>query len=138
MRCQCPTCGSEIERELPLVCLESNTISYRNRTIRVNATEAELAYVIVENWPRTVRHSELAMRIYGIGGPERVAENIRTQLCRLRQKIKRIGLGIASVYCVGYSLYLHSSMRQEPIAHRLFTHRSQLKSHEVQTRRKAA
>lgn len=91
---QCPCCGSKVNRETPIVDLNTNSISF-NGVVKLTPAEAEIASVMAEGFERFVKTSRLISAVYGLGNePDSAARVISVHLCRMRIKLARIGLRI--------------------------------------------
>lgn len=110
---KCPCCGSENEREIPLVDLTYNTIAFPDgRTVQVHRTKiAELAFILARKAGSLVRLPELYNGLWGINEASRADHVLPTYVARLRQVLKDSGWEILNVRHQGY-IMMPSSERQ--------------------------
>lgn len=113
MKTPCPCCGAETDTALPLVDLNSNTVAWRGRTIRVPGRVAEIVHVLVEIHPRFADADFLRARIWGPNN-EVTIKNLSVALSKTRAAMKPLGFSIDTVMSRGW--------RIEPLAS--VTHKS--------------
>lgn len=100
----CPTCGQPVADSRVMVCLDTNRISYGEDIVQLSATEAEIARVLSDAYPKTIPMTKLISGVYGIGASETAANTIHVKLTHLRRKLRAIGIGIGNVQRTGYRL----------------------------------
>lgn len=102
---KCPCCGQSVEFGGILLSLDTNSISYKGKTVRLHATEAEIACVLVERAPIVARREFIVTRVWGVNERETTArKNLDVQIMNLRRKVAPIGLNIKTIRSVGYQL----------------------------------
>lgn len=103
----CPTCGQDVPGERVLVTLDSNTITYKDKSVRVSSKPADVASVLAAAMPRAVGYEHIIKGVYGhIDQPDTVMKCIQVWICRggLRRDLKSLGLSIETVYGRSYRM----------------------------------
>lgn len=101
----CPTCGQVVTSRHPvLVSLETNTLAYRGRAVRMSPTMAEIAWVLAQRMPNPVARTHIIERVWGLGEPADALNNVYQHVYDLRRRITPLGLGIKSVRSIGYRM----------------------------------
>lgn len=101
----CPCCGRPYDKSLG-VDLGSNLLYCAGAVVQLTATEAEIAHMLVERFPRTVSVESLIWGIYGPGEQKHKNTDaiIKVMVCKLRKKVAPVGLAIKVGYTRGYRL----------------------------------
>lgn len=99
----CPCCGARATSEL-LVDLDTNQIAYKGQFIRVPAKCAELAYVLVQRYPRTVSFGALISKMWEEHEPVDSKNALRIYTCLLRRSLAKIDMDVVAIRNVGYRL----------------------------------
>lgn len=100
----CPCCGTKVERDKPLVDLNSNTVSFHGAA-RVTPLTAEMIFVLAKDFERFVPLERIVTRVYGgRDDVETPANIIRVMRSRAKHALAEAGLKIESQYGVGYRL----------------------------------
>jgi DNA-binding winged helix-turn-helix (wHTH) protein len=90
----CPVCGGEIDGDRVIVSLDTNTLTFRGRTVHIPQLKAEIMIVIAAARPHAISSSEIIRRVWGASGGD---ENLlATHMWRLRQMLPP-GLAIATI-----------------------------------------
>jgi DNA-binding response OmpR family regulator len=101
----CPCCGSRCESRLPIVDLNTNIVSFGERTIRAHPRAIEILYAMERKHPGTTSLDDLRYMVWT--GDEYVSDNnIRTWVWHARNAAESVGFQITTVHGVGYRLGL--------------------------------
>ncbi len=102
----CPCCGQSLAmRQMPEVDLDTNTLLYDTSAIHLTPSEAEILTVLLRQMPSVVSHERLRMGVYGTqDGPEDEHGCLTVFVCRLRQRLKPVGLKIVNHSGEGFNL----------------------------------
>lgn len=103
--CKCPTCGADYVSDRPRVDLGRNVFICSAGVARLRPQVAEIASMLVEHYPDTVRAERLLHGLYGWqDGPEYPDVALRVCVSQLRSAIASLGWGVKSVHAVGWTL----------------------------------
>lgn len=106
----CPCCGRAFDFEKVAVCLDTNSVSFRDKTIFLSPRLAEMMAVFVESAP-TVRRTYLFSRVWG--DLSEVNDDIVDVLIfKLRRSLAPLGLSIETIVGVGWRLIGNSKRRR--------------------------
>jgi len=92
---QCPCCGQPIPVSNDvIVSLDTNTITVRGASLRLQPREAEILHVLASRMPSPVRRAAIVAVVWGLTEREMTAKNIDTYVSNLRRKLMPIDLAI--------------------------------------------
>lgn len=92
----CPTCGSTVTKEAPiLVDLNDNSASNGRERVRLTPREAEIVHTLARTYPARITPERLFDKVYGLR-TEDVPElrSIYVQINYVRKKLAALGIGI--------------------------------------------
>jgi DNA-binding response OmpR family regulator len=93
---KCPCCGQPIPVSSDvIVSLNTNSITLRGVTMRLEPREAEVLYVLAERMPAPLTRETIVAKVWGLSDSEAPAKNVDVHVCKLRQKLGRLGLTIS-------------------------------------------
>ncbi len=100
---KCPCCGQLIPvSDDVFVSLDTNSITVRGVSLRLQPREAEILHVLAGRMPAPVRRGVITSRVWCVGEREMSAKNVDVHICRLRRKLAPLGLSIRThVHGVG-------------------------------------
>lgn len=103
MRERCPTCGGPMASDKITVCLKQNAITHRGHTVRLTALQAELAHMLAREAPKAVPQERIRIGLWGTqDGPANETAMLSQHVCKLRKKLRTIGLTINLARGAGY------------------------------------
>lgn len=104
MNTECPCCRQRVETKLPIVDLNTNTLSFGDTHVHLSPQKAEILTVLLERFPAAVSHDTLIRRVWGITEPEKPLIILKTLKCALCRVLRKIGYDIVNTPHVGYKL----------------------------------
>ena len=105
----CPCCGQPLPTSTDLVVnLDYNTASRNGLMFGMEPQSAVLLKELANKWPTAVTHERMESATYGWTEPttDEPKKVVRVRISRLRHQLRPLGLGIVSVYGIGYRLEL--------------------------------
>jgi DNA-binding response OmpR family regulator len=94
---KCPCCGQSIPvSDEVLVSLDTNSITVRGVSVRLEPREAEVLFVLAARMPAPIRRETIVAKVWGLWDGEATAKNVDVHICKLRRKLARVGLRIAN------------------------------------------
>lgn len=103
---KCPCCGGVLDDAQPVVDLNTNTVLFADKTVRVQPQEAELLQILIDSFPGTISRDRIIQRMWGLGEPHSAANILSVRVTMLRRKIAPLGLAIRTFYNTGLKLEL--------------------------------
>ena len=103
----CPTCGHIIGPQEFMVSLETNSAAMGGTVVKLSPQEAEILSILANCAPRTARHREILLGVYGSTWSLRTineAATLKVFICELRKKIAQLDVSIETVHRTGYRL----------------------------------
>lgn len=107
----CSCCGQTILSSSFLANLETNTISYKESTVRTSPQVVEILFLLHKHYPRPVRHAELNTGLWGYNGSDEYSRRIIVLVFNARAVGKVLGFEIETIYGRGYRLILNGTPR---------------------------
>lgn len=104
MKTACPCCGNKIEQKLPLVDLNTNTISFGEHVVPLQPQIAEFTHAVVERFPGVASYDYIAASLWGIKEPGNAADVIKVQACKVRRVFRKIGFDMQTFHGRGFKL----------------------------------
>lgn len=109
---KCPCCGGEVDTDLPIVSLDTNTVAYRGQWIRSQPRIIELLHILRESYPRPVHRDAIRTGLWGYGEPPKSVENcISVFVTQARAAVQLLGLGIENIHTGRYLLTIDRMAR---------------------------
>ena len=103
----CPSCGQSLPSNDFIVDLDHNQAMRHGRTVKVTRQQTEILFTLNKAMPRVVSAEKLISAVYGAQErPIDEASVIRTQICRMRKTVARLGIDIRAELGRGYYLQL--------------------------------
>jgi DNA-binding winged helix-turn-helix (wHTH) protein len=102
----CPCCGTSIDAKIPIVDLDTNTISWRGKSVKVSAQKAELMYGLVRAYPGVLRRDAAIIALWGGCEKSDPMSHLSVLTCHLRKALEPIGLSVSAVYGIGHQLVI--------------------------------
>lgn len=100
----CPVCGSALG-EGPVTLHPARGLVVANgRFQALTGTEMRVLQELALSWPNVVPKTRLMDALYGLQGDEPGDKIIDVFICKLRRKIKPLGVAIHTHWATGYSL----------------------------------
>lgn len=100
----CPCCGSIMETKVPVVDLNTNTVSWRGKTTKLRARETEFLSILVARYPGLVTFNNFVDSVWGVNATDGVDACVTVTACNTRNKLLSSGIAVTSVYGKGYRL----------------------------------
>lgn len=102
----CPCCGQSLAtRTNPELDLDTNTLFYDDKAVRLSPSEAVILFMLIKYMPGIVNCERLYSAVYGSqDGPQSEYDGIRVWVCSIKRLVKPAGLLIQSHRERGYSL----------------------------------
>lgn len=108
----CPTCGGKISAdELIRFDAESNVIVGNGRAAVLTDTEMELMLVLKDAWPRVTSKDQILARMYSLKHEEPETKIVDVFVCKVRKKIKGLGVSIKTEWGSGLRLVYDENRR---------------------------
>lgn len=103
----CPCCGAAASLEDFFADLNSNQVSYRGKTIRLEPNVVEFLFILSMSYPSVVYRDRIIMKMYGLAEGPNANNNINVLCYKARKVGKMLGFEIATSALVGYQLRLN-------------------------------
>lgn len=105
--CVCPVCGQTAELP-PIVVLQERGMAISGgRFVTLTVKEAAFLAILVKRAPRVTTKESLMNVLYVMGSDEEPMEKIiDVYACKVRKKLRRIGVEIVTHWGAGYSIAL--------------------------------
>jgi DNA-binding winged helix-turn-helix (wHTH) protein len=115
----CPCCDQLYETNKPVaVSLDTNSLTYRGKKIRLTGRQAEFAYMLSLNMPNVVLYETIIKGFWPSGhDPLTANTSLHVYANKLRKKLGHAGLTIVAVRNRGYSLIELFPVRTERVRH---------------------
>lgn len=104
MKTACPCCGNKIEQKLPLVDLDTNTISFGDEKARLTPQLAEFAYAVIKRSPGVASYDYIAASLWGVHEPMHPMPAIKTRAWALRRVLRKFGFDMRAFHGRGFKL----------------------------------
>lgn len=99
----CPTCGQELPRSLPLrIDVEIGVAVANGRAVTLTPKEAELLALIVSTGTRVAKYEFLMEGLYLLDEPG--VEVLKVVVCKMRKKLAKADIFIETVWGKGFRL----------------------------------
>jgi DNA-binding response OmpR family regulator len=98
----CPCCGAALKPSDILVDLNTNTITYGGRSVKVSSQVAEYAYIIWRASPGTATQTDFEIGVYGIEDLKNPVDYTKVIVTNLRRSVSHLGLDVENVTKRGY------------------------------------
>lgn len=102
----CPCCKSAILVKIPIVDLNTNTVSWQGKSTKLTPQQACITHVLVQRFPGAVAINGFISRVWGSMEPEDAAGVMRVRACQIRKKLRPMGWNIKCEYGGLYRLEL--------------------------------
>ena len=109
MTTTCPCCGGFVRADRPLVDLNSNSVSFRGQTVKLEPQETELLSLIAGSYPAPTHRDRIISRMWGTLEPDYAYNIVSVRIGRLRKKIKHLGLTLEPVHSFGPRLIIEKA-----------------------------
>lgn len=108
-QCACPLCGQEVE-SLPISILpERGIVVSGGRFATLTGTESRILAVLAERAPILSSKTYLMDQLYALNnGDEPFEKILDVYICKIRRKIKPLGIEIVTHWGKGYSLTIEN------------------------------
>lgn len=98
----CPCCHQTVETKREVfVCLDTNTLSFRGRTIKLTAKSAELAFILAERAPMLSTYEHIRSRLWPINADTADSNVMFVHICHLRTRLAGTGLRVETTWGKG-------------------------------------
>lgn len=104
METVCPCCGQIVDVELPLVDLNTNSVSYDHLIVQLPLIAAEILLIIIKRYPATATYHEISKALWGNYKPGNPTRNIHVHVHWLRQAIEPFPFRIKNIVDIGFRL----------------------------------
>lgn len=109
----CPLCGSEIS-EVPFTILkERGMVAVNGSAVILPDLEAKCLSVLSEHFPRVVSTEKMMSELYWDRGEEPEPKIVDVLVCKIRAKIKPLGVSIETHWGRGYSISAKAQIIEE-------------------------
>lgn len=102
----CPCCKSAISVKIPIVDLNTNTVSWQGKSTKLRPCGAELLSLLARRSPGMVSHEQIIIHLWGDDEGEDAMATVKVHMCHLRKSVAPMGIGITSIWGSGYKLEL--------------------------------
>tara|TARA_R110002167_G_scaffold42512_9_gene129140 strand:+ start:3469 stop:3822 length:354 start_codon:yes stop_codon:yes gene_type:complete len=110
MKHQCPLCGTR-DVELPLTLLEDRgMVAVDGRFVLLTGKEMQLLMEIAGRFPGAISRERLLTRLYSLQHTEAEIKIIDVYICKIRKKLKSLGINIETHWGQGYSLSVRADV----------------------------
>lgn len=110
--CACPTCGQQLPLDGDLMVDPAGVVARHGRFALLTVHEFEILEALRRASPRTMSKEALLAALYQLRNEEPEIKIIDVFVCRLRKKLKPLGVNIDTVWGRGYRL-LPAASRSE-------------------------
>lgn len=104
--CTCPTCGQPLPETGLVVDMDAGIVVCNGRFAHLTETEFEVFNKLASHPGRVVRKDALHAALYSLrrGGDEPLDKIVDVYICKLRPKIRPLGIEIENVWGRGYKI----------------------------------
>ena len=112
----CPTCKQELPGEPGIgVYLTSNRAVAGGRSVMLTPDQAVILHALLSRWPTGVSKADIMDAVWGKGTrPTDPWGVMRTQIYRLKKRLKPLGYEVENVLSFGY-LLVRTGAHQHPV-----------------------
>lgn len=95
----CPCCGSPVEKDAILICLDTNklAVGWRDEPLQLGPMQAVFMHSLASASPRSVTRDRMIRDLWGINECESVDKCFDVHLYQLRRRIAPLDLRIVTV-----------------------------------------
>lgn len=102
----CPCCKSAISVKIPIVDLNTNTVSWQGKSTKLTPKQAELTTLLLNKFPGAETHRKIEQGMWGMGEMVEANNLIKVFVTQLRHKLQPLNITVLNVRGYGYRLEL--------------------------------
>ena len=99
----CQSCGRPFEKTKDKfgIALTFTTLSYKGNQIRLTLRESKIMEGLLKAMPNEVAKEHLFLSVWNVNTEAKIME---VYICKIRKKLKNLGVRIETIWGVGYKL----------------------------------
>lgn len=103
----CPCCGTRIEAKIPIVDLNTNTVSWRGHGLKMRPQQVEIFHVLARKFPHIATREAIVNALWAPDTqPDTGMKAIDVHMCAIRKLLVGTGMSVDVVWGRGYVLRL--------------------------------
>lgn len=103
----CPCCGTLVTAKIPIVDLNTNTVSWRGHSLKMRPQQVEIMHVLARKFPHIATREAIINALWAPDTqPDTGNKVIDVHICRIRKMLAGTGMSVDVVWGRGYVLRL--------------------------------